>query len=166
MKKSVGLLAVLLSVSPWASGERPGDDLKPLVSAGEWVSPKAQNIRFTLEPGDYYSGMVVFNCAKTEKKIRLIAVPSGAERIREISQDQPVQWKVKVLSKGGEFTGELIGGGGRLPDLLISPAAPWLKALGEDGDHFNLVIDGTESYQIPTSQLIATTIASCSPPIS
>jgi len=166
MKKSVGLLAALLLASPWAYGEGQDDSLEPLIQAGEWVSPKPQNVHFTLDPRDYYSGLVVFNCAKSEEKVRLTAVPSGVERVREISQDQPVRWNVKLVTKGGSFSGKLIGGGGRLPDLLISPAAPWLRALGNDDDYFDLIIDGTESYQLPTSQLISSSIASCKPPVS
>jgi hypothetical protein len=170
MKKSVELLAALLLASPWAYGERQESVPEPVILAGEWVSSKPQNVHFTvhftIDPQQHYSGVVAFNCAKAEGKIRLVAVPSGFERVREISADQPVRWEVELASKSGTYAGELIGGGGRLPDVLISSSAPWLRALGNDGDYFELVIDGTESYQLPTSDLIASIIASCNPPVS
>lgn len=140
--------------------------MEQVVLAGEWISAKPQNVHFTLSRTDYFSGVIVFNCAAADQKIRLTVMPSGADRVREISRDEPVRWTIELTSDGDAFSGELVGGGGRLPSILISPTASWLNALGDDGGIFRVIIDGTESYQLPASNLISSTVRSCNPPVS
>lgn len=161
MKKHILLLLALLLISLPVHAERLEGNTEQDVLAGEWVSTKSQNVHFTLDPTNHFSGAIVFNCAAAEQKIRLTALPSGAGRVREISQDKPVRWNIELMTKGGVFSGELVGGGGRLPSILINPRVPWLNALGDESGNFNLIIDETESYRLPTSNLISSTIRSC-----
>ena len=160
------LFSALLLASHTANAERQEGDVDQVVLAGEWISAKPQNVHFTLDRTDYFSGVIVFNCAAAEQKIRLTVMPSGADRVREISRDEPVRWRMELTTDGDAFSGELVGGGGRLPSILISPAASWLNTLGDDDGFFRVIIDETESYRLPTSSLISSAVRSCNPSVS
>ena len=166
IRRAVFLVAALLLAYPSANGEPLKGDHRSVTLAGEWVSTKPQNVHFILDPSEYYSGIVLFNCAEAERKVRLTAFPSGAERVREIAREKTVRWNVGLVVNGLRFSGELVGGGGRLPSVLISSEERWLGALGESDGDFSLIIDETESYQLPTSRLITSTIGSCNPRVS
>lgn len=168
MKTLTWSLATLVLATQAAHSDQQESSPAYTIPAGHWVSKTPQNVHFILNAPEYFSGVVVVNCAQEEAKVRLTVVPDGAEQVREIESSKVVRWKVVVSSSEAQFSGQLIGGNGLLPMVLVDPSAKWLESIGEDSGTFNLSVDDRFNYRLPKSALIASTVQSCEPstPIS